>query len=53
MESFYLWLKEHEGKDFDFETWSKMLKAHDEYPLFITYMAGLKHGLEQKSLEGK
>ena len=43
-ESFYLWLEEHANKDFTFEDWAKLLEAHDDFPLFIAYWAGLKAG---------
>ena len=51
-ESFYVWLQEHEGIDFDFETWAKMLEAHDDFPLFIAYQAGVafRQREEAKSL---
>lgn len=41
-ELFDLWVDEHENKDFTYEKWAEFLKAHDEFPLFIVFCAGMR-----------
>jgi len=41
-ELFHEWLDKHENIDFTFEAWAKFLEAHDDFPLFICFLAGMK-----------
>jgi len=46
-EYFLHWLEENA----DWETWdiwSEMIKAHDDFPLFIAFLAGVKLGKNEK-----